>query len=314
MSCEKSSDKNSGPDNQKPVAQKVMERLRTIELVLMWEGAINGTQLSEWFGITTRRASHDLALYAQRNPSAMDYCKSLKRYVVKSDFSPCYCSNSEQDYLHHLKACRSGKNAGFVGVEPPVHESFSLPLPKTSPSLFRALVRAIRQRTTLSFRVIDEDARSDSLSYLLYERARPLRLVHLPVGWCMRIYDHEKKAFDVIRLNRIYDEVLPTYNREDIPADLEWESMKWLIAEPKAGLGEAKTQLVLADWGISDSSRLLVPVREALSGVMLAILNNLDQRIRFRIIPMEDRRWVEDPVKDLEIEMKMRTLRSHPVI
>lgn len=57
----------------------------------------------------------------------------------------------------------------------------------------------------------------------------------------------------------------------------------------------------------------MVPVREALSGIMLAMLNNLDERVRFRIVPMEDRRWIADPAKDQEIELRMRELRINPV-
>lgn len=313
MSIQESSGGQSGSDIKRPVAQKVMERLRTIELVLKWEGAINGTQLSQWFGITTRRASQDLALYADYNPTAMSYSTSYKCYLVGYDFSPYFPTNSEQDYLHHLKTYRSGAIAESVSVEKAGFETFSLPLPKTSPSLFRALVRAMRRRAAITFRVIVEDADSDRLDYLRYNRVTPLRLVHLPIGWCVRFYDHEKKAFDVVRLNRIYNGVLPAYNRETVPHDSDWELMKWFIAEPAAGLGEAKAQLALADWGISDSSRLMVPVREALAGIMLVLLNNLDQRFRFRIIPMEDRRWMADPVKDQEIELRMRDLRINPV-
>lgn len=313
MSFKEPSDKQAQSVVGKPVAQKVMERLKTIELILKWEGAINGTQLARWFGITTRQASQDLALYGQYNPAGMSYSTSLKRYVVESEFSPCFSNHSEQDYLNHLKVFRSGATSDGVSSERTGLEYFSLPLPKTSPSLFRTLVRSIRQRGAISFRVIVEDTDSDRLDYLLYERASPLRLVHLPIGWCMRFYDHEKKEFDVVRLNRIYSGVFPAYNRANVPHDDDWEEMKWFIAEPKAGLSEAKTQLVLADWGISDSSRLMVPVREALSGIMLAMLNNLDERVRFRIIPMEDRRWIADPVKDQEIELRMRHLRTNPV-
>jgi|7_EtaG_2_1085326.scaffolds.fasta_scaffold50013_2 predicted DNA-binding transcriptional regulator YafY len=313
MSITSPSGTQAETETKKPVAQKVMERLRTIELILKWEGAINGTQLAQWFGITTRRASQDLALYASYNPTGMSYSTSLKRYVVRSDFSPYFSANSEQDYLNHLRVYRSDASSDSVSFEPTGLESFLLPMPKTSPSVFRTLVRSIRLRGAISFRVIVEDADSDRLDYLLYERASPLRLVHLPIGWCMRFYDHEKKAFDVVRVNRIYNGVIPAYNRANVPHDDAWEGMKWFIAEPKAGLSEAKTQLVLADWGITDSSRLMVPVREALSGIMLALLNNLDERVRFRIVPMEDRRWIADPVKDQEIELRMRHLRTNPV-
>ena len=51
MSFKEPSDKQAQSVVGKPVAQKVMERLKTIELILKWEGAINGTQLARWFGI-----------------------------------------------------------------------------------------------------------------------------------------------------------------------------------------------------------------------------------------------------------------------
>lgn len=171
MSFKESLDKQSESVVRRPVAQKVTERLRTIELILKWEGAINGTQLAQWFGITTRRASQDLALYAQYNPTGMSYSTSLKRYVVESDFSPYFSTNSEQDYLNHLRAYRPGSFSDSVSFEQTGLESFSLPMPKTSPSLFRSLVRSIRQRGAISFRVIVEDADPDRLDYLLYERA-----------------------------------------------------------------------------------------------------------------------------------------------
>lgn len=295
------------------IPKRVLVRLQTIEVVLSWEGAVNGQQLSKWYGITPRQASQDFSLYAQENPGAFTYSRSSKKYEIESGFTPKFSRASEQDYLRHLDSFGwSDADSVESNLEKVGLDMLSLPAPRTSSSLFRSLVCSIRIGCPVRFRIIEHDRDADRIDYRLYERVTPLKMVHLPTGWHLRFYDHEAKGFGLIGINRIYGEISRIYKRTRVPFDKAWHDMNWFIAEPRVSLSAAEAQIMLADWGIGDPAQLMVPVREALGPIMLMLLNNLDNRLQFRVVPLKDQRWLADPIKDQEIESRIQDLRALP--
>ena len=67
----------------------VERRLEFIEFRLFWEGRLNRSDITDFFGVSVPQASKDLSLYQELAPGNMDYDKSEKRYVAGPGFKPC---------------------------------------------------------------------------------------------------------------------------------------------------------------------------------------------------------------------------------
>ena len=71
---------------------EVIQRLKALELIVLWEGRLATPRLCDWFGISRQQASADIKLYqTEINPQSLEYDSSLRGYKPVSSFRPVYC-------------------------------------------------------------------------------------------------------------------------------------------------------------------------------------------------------------------------------
>lgn len=277
---------------QFPEKHSILDRLRCIEIVAWWEGSISTVALMHWFGVSRKKATQDLAYYRAKNPEALEYDRSRKVFIITDAFTPLYGNLQEEEYLQHLDRC-STLASGAVGIsmESPGAHIAAFPKPRVSAPLFRAILGAIRSKVSIQFYYLELSDNSKHLNYR-HMHVMPLKLVSTPVGWHIRVYDHQSRAFDVLRFNRIYGE--PTRSCEQLiaPEDTDWIKQVLLMGEPRTSLSEDEVALTSVDWGISSSNPLVIPVRKCLVGVTMYYWQSIDSRLSFRVVESPSADWL----------------------
>jgi hypothetical protein len=224
-------------------------RLEFIDFRLRWDGQLNRSDLTDFFGISVPQASLDIARYAELAPQNLVYDRSSKVYQATRDFRPLSASNQPQNYLNGLLASAEGVResaVNFIGWQPPI-DRVPQPGRVVDADTLAALLKAIRESSGLkvvyqSMSQPDPAARTISPHALAFDGLR----------WHVRAYCHTRNDFRDFVLGRILDvEAIEPVGR---PAseDTAWNTVLTLVLAPHPGLSDGKRQAIELDYGMRD--------------------------------------------------------------
>src|SRR5260370_39029196 len=80
----------------------VEQRLQFIEFRLFWEGGLNRSDITDYFGVSVPQASKDLSQYQALAPENIVYDRSEKRYFAAERFKPLFMHPDADRYLPQL--------------------------------------------------------------------------------------------------------------------------------------------------------------------------------------------------------------------
>jgi len=252
---------NPTDETKKPVNRWSQDRrLEFIDFRLRWDGQLNRSDLTEFFGISIPQASLDLARYLDLAPDNAAYDRSAKLYLAAVSFAPVFAGNHASRFLNELLALRTGllpPDAAFMGWSPPV-EVVPTPGRAVDPDILRAFLRAIREHQTLGVRY-QSMSRPEPLS----RRLSPHALGHDGFRWHVRAFCHTRKAFRDFVLGR----VLAVESEEDVVVDAsedtEWHNELTLVLEANPELPAAHRRVIELDYGMLNG-RLELKCRQSL--------------------------------------------------
>lgn len=229
-------------------------RLQFIDFRLRWEGRINRTDLTEYFGISVPQASIDIAKYLELAPDNTQYDKSSKTYTVGANFKALYQRSSAQRYLAELLATKAGiidKSGTFIGVAP----DMDWPMPPwrtVNEQTVEAVVTAIREKTTVM--VSYQSMSSSDASPRIIS---PHALGNDGFRWHVRAYCHRRERFSDFLLARILS-IEPGDPSPINPAeDAVWATVLSLVLAPNPGLPPEKRRVIELDYGMKDGHAVL---------------------------------------------------------
>lgn len=221
-------------------------RLEFIDFRLRWEGRLNRTDLTDFFGISVPQASLDIARYEELAPHNLRYDRSARVYVASADFRALYPSSSPQRYMAELLGQAEGPGPSLLGYRPPIA---SLPqLQRTlDANVVVALQRAIRDR--LGLRIV----------YQSMSRAEPHARVISPHAFAhdghrfhVRAFCHERAAFRDFVLGRILEVQGVTSPGPDGSDDHAWHTELELELAPHPKLPLAHRKAIALDYSMED--------------------------------------------------------------
>jgi len=224
-------------------------RLEFIDFRLRWDGRLNRSDLTDFFGISVPQASLDIAKYTELAPGNLTYDRSSRVYVAASAFEPLYSSSDAGRYLDNLLAQGTGPDtdrSSFLAWGPPVA---TVPSPGRT---FRievlvALLRAIREGTAL--RVVYQSMTRPNLSA---RSLTPHALAHDGFRWHARAYCHTRKQFRDFVIARML-EVCGFETAAARPdEDREWHTIVPLVLVPHLKLSESHKRAIELDFGMKD--------------------------------------------------------------
>lgn len=236
------------------------QRLAFIDFRLRWDGRINRSSLTDFFGISVPQASLDIARYIELAPQNLAYDRSSRVYQVTNNFQSVFGESLPQRYLSELLATATGviaPEASFIGWRPPV-DYVPQPGRGADADTLAALLKASRDGTGVKF--VYQSMSSPEPSTRIVS---PHALAHDGLRWHVRAFCHSRREFRDFVLGRIL--AVKSFEPAGNVAseDLEWNTVLTLILAPHPGLTEGKRRVVELDYGMKDGE-VTLECRQAL--------------------------------------------------
>lgn len=236
------------------------QRLAFIDFRLRWDGRINRSSLTDFFGISVPQASLDIARYTELAPQNLAYDRSSRVYQVTDAFQSVSGESQSQRYLNELLATATGvvaPEASFIGWRPSV-DYVPHPGRGADADTLAALLKAIREGMGIKF--VYQSMSSPEPGTRIVS---PHALAHDGFRWHIRAFCHSRREFRDFVLGRILavESFEPAGNVAS--EDFEWNTVLTLILAPHPGLTEGKRRVIELDYGMKDGE-VTLECRQAL--------------------------------------------------
>lgn len=240
-------------------------RLEFIDSRLYWNGRVNRSSLTEFFGISVPQASLDLTEYQKRAEHNTVYDRTEKAYVATPDFKPILVDPTSGRYLAELYALTTGtipSDISFLG-DAPTTAIVKHPTRLVSPELLRRVLHAIHASSTLD------------ITYQSMSRPEPSRRAISPRAlaydgyrWHVRAYCHKRERYCDFVFARILDYAGPHMSQPVPDTDHEWDRILTVVIGPNAGLAPGPRKAIELDYGMVDG-QLAIRTRQCLTYYLL---------------------------------------------
>lgn len=240
----------------------VEQRLEFIEFRLFWEGGVNRSDITHFFGVSVPQASKDLTQYQELAPFNIRYDRSEKRYFAATDFKPLFLKPDADSYLSQLN-----KMAGAPGnaeqswvTNPPSVDTMPVPLRRVDVETLRAILAAIRDKASVN---ILYQSMSEHHPDPIWRRISPHAFGSDGFRWHIRAYCHIDNKFKDFLLSRTMQAKDLQATAVDGATDRFWNSFFDVILEPNPKLGRNQRRIIAQDYAMPEE-RITIPVRQAL--------------------------------------------------
>ncbi|MEN5107234.1 WYL domain-containing protein [Pseudomonas sp. TWI672] len=245
-----------------------------IDYRLRWDGQINRSSLTDFFGISVPQASLDITEYSKLAESNLEYDTRARVYRATDTFKAVFSSTSVERYLDDLLRVAVQPEilyGSFLGWQPPVAALPRLGR-RLNADIAGVILRAIRKNESVEVfyqSLTNPEGGERMLS--------PHALVHDGSRWHVRAYCHKRKAFQDFSLSRIKHCKYVEPDRDRDYEDHAWNTMVNVVLTPHPSLTPAQRKLIEDDFLMEDGE-LHVECRQALLLYLLFQLNlNEDQ-------------------------------------
>jgi len=235
-------------------------RLEFIDWRLRWEGRINRSDLTSFFGISVPQASLDIARYLDLAPLNAVYDRSNRVYLTGNKFAPFFEATNSERFLNELLARSTGvlqHELGYSGWTPPTdlppNPARSVPAP-----VLLTLLRAIREAVR-----VDVLYQSISSTEPVNRQVSPHALGFDGFRWHVRAYCHRRNAFLDFVVARMLEVSVANEPAQDAAGDDAWHLQVEVVLGPNPALPEAARQVIEMDYGMSNGS-VAIRSRQAL--------------------------------------------------
>ena len=247
------------------------QRLQYIELMAYYTGVVTRGDVAKAFGISDAAATKDLKFYNQIAPDNLIYKHNVFGFVPSQNFEEIFTDLEPQQVLPMIAA-----NLPFIGqtVEQNLLYGVTteqLPLPQRLPSkeIVAQVIRAIKQKTKLSFIYSSLSDRNNSETRII----EPHSLVNTGLRWHIRAYSEEKYDFRDFVLSRVQQAKQLSEKAESNPEyDDDWMEHINLQLTPHPKLSDEKRKILMTDYAATNDV-IEFTVRRALLAYVLQRLS-----------------------------------------
>lgn len=244
-------------------------RLEFIDYRLRWDGQINRSSLTDFFGISVPQASLDLSEYTKLAPDNLEYDMSSRVYRSTKLFQPVYMTSSLECYLNDLLRVAIQPEiqfGSFLGWRSPVAAVPRL-LRRLDTDVVSQILRAIRENEAVH--VIYQSMSDPQGSK---RTLTPHSLVHDGYRWHTRAWCHKRGEYRDFLLSRIVQAQNAGPDEERANGDLAWNTFIKIILIAHPGLCPAQRNLIERDYAMIDGE-IHLECRQALLHYLLFQLN-----------------------------------------
>lgn len=240
----------------------VEQRMEFIEFRLFWEGGVNRSDITTFFGVSIPQASKDLTQYQELAPRNAEYDRSEKRYFASQQFEPVFLAPSAETYLTQLvRADRADRTIASNWVAtPPSAEILPTLHRRVDVTVLRTILSAIRDTGPVEILYQSMTSTSPKPAWRLIT---PHAFGSDGLRWHVRAYCHKDGKFKDFLLSRCSKARSTTEDGADTSKDNYWNEYFNVFLIPNPALSEAQREAIATDYGMRDSA-LSVPVRKAM--------------------------------------------------
>lgn len=260
-------------DESPAIRWGVEQRLEFIEFRLFWEGGINRGDIIEMFGVSVPQASRDLTMYQEVAPGNVDYDKSAKRYIPSQAFRPRFLRPDPSVYLSRLRVLGEGLSRpeeSWVAHVPEIDIAVT-PHRIIDTAILRSVLTAMREHRSLD---VCYQSMNTKRPDPVWRRITPHAFGYDGFRWHTRAFCHLENRFKDFLLPRI----LEAGSFGDPVAlgdkDTLWHEHVGIEIAPHPQLTDSQKKVVAKDYGMADSSMVLI-VRYAMLFYVLKKLSLL---------------------------------------
>ncbi|OUM02967.1 helix-turn-helix transcriptional regulator [Variovorax sp. JS1663] len=276
------------PGAEKSLRWSQDRRLEFLDFRLRWEGRINRSDLTSFFGISVPQATLDIREYLERAPGNAAYDAKTRGYLVGSAFKPLYPTNEPGRYLNELLARTAGMlpaELSFLGWTPPT-VTVPAPIRTLEPTIVVSVLTAIRRGMCLK------------VSYQSMSKPEPTDRILAPHGvafdgfrWHVRAYCHLRREFRDFVLARMLMAEVAEEAGTDGTDDSSWHQVVSLALAPNSRLPKATRRVIELDYGMVDGEVILECRQAVLFYALkrLGLLEPADDRPKTQQIVLRNR-------------------------
>ena len=257
------------PEPVRRMRWSIETRLEFIEFRLFWEGALNRSDIVDFFGVSVPQASNDLARYQELAPRNIEYDRSGKQYLATKHFRPVFKQPDAERYLNQLQSI------GNSVLDPhetwvasiPAFEAMPVPRRRVDPLILRDLLTAIRTNRSIHIHY-QSLTRPDPM----WRWITPHALGSDGLRWHVRAFCHLDRTFKDFLLPRFLETEKMGEPGATPSADDPWNECAHVELIPHPQLSKAQRRVVALDFGM-DGESIKISVRLALLYYFLKRLN-----------------------------------------
>ena len=240
----------------------VEQRLEFIEFQLYWEGGVNRSNITDFFGVSVPQASKDLSQYQELAPDNLRYDRSEKRYFPTDSFCPRFLEPSAEGYLEQLSAATAASTESQPSwlPNPPSVDTMPVPHRRVSVSVLRAVLTAVRERASIE---VLYQSMNEQRPEPVWRRISPHAFGSDGFRWHVRAYCHIDQRYKDFLLSRCLDTRSPGASDCSHQEDRQWEEFFNVVLTPNPKFGEHQQKVIALDYDMHDGS-VEIPVRKAL--------------------------------------------------
>lgn len=229
-------------------------RLEFIDVRLRWDGRINRSDLTTFFGISVPQASLDIAKYVELAPDNAVYDRSARVYLAGDRFRPLYPSNTPQRFFNELLARASGvlqPEATFLGWTPEMDLATN-PGRQVPAEVLLPLLTAIRerQRVLVSYQSMSSMEPGE-------RQLSPHAIAFDGFRWHVRAYCHRREQYLDFVIARVLSAVVTGPAALDGAGDDAWHRKVTLLLGPNPALPPAAQRVIELDYGMTNGQASL---------------------------------------------------------
>lgn len=235
-------------------------RLEFIDVRLRWDGRINRSDLTTFFGISVPQASLDIARYVELAPNNAVYDRSARVYLAGERFKPLYPSNTPQRFLNELLAQAAGvlqPELTFLGWTPSTDLAAN-PGRQVSAEVLLPLLAAIREG-----RQVHVSYQSMSSTEPGERQLSPHAIAFDGFRWHVRAYCHRREQYLDFVIARILEAHVTAEAAVAGYRDEAWHRKVSLVLGPNPALPAAAQRVIELDYGMT-GGRVTLECRQAL--------------------------------------------------
>lgn len=219
-----------------------------IDVRLRWDGRINRSDLTGFFGISVPQASLDIAKYVELAPDNAIYDRSARVYLAGEQFKPLYPSNNPQRFLNELLAQAAGvlqPEASFLGWTPPADLATN-PGRAIADEVLLPILAAIREKQQVAVTYQSMSASEPGERFL-----SPHAIAHDGFRWHVRAYCHRRAQFLDFVIARILKATPNGQAGAASALDDAWHRKVTLVLGPNSALPPAARRVIELDYGMT---------------------------------------------------------------